>query len=140
MDFNLDNFIVYPGGGRDYTYSPVGVNATLDCKVASNDLAWSINNIGFDRINARNFLANRGIFQSEPLSSSDGLSSTVFVFGNISNNASIVCCQPLSEDQIMSCTKLIIYGKLYLYFWMNGMNVSWELGCGDFNASACHLI
>ena len=113
MDFNLDNFIVYPGGGRDYTYSLVGVNATLDCKVASNDLTWSINNIGFDRTNVRNFLASRGIFQSEPLSSSDGLSSTVFVFGNISNNASMICCPSLLEAQMMSCTTLVIYGKRY---------------------------
>ena len=71
-----------PGGGRDYTYSPVGVNATLNCKVTSNDLTWNINNIGFDRLNERDSLAKREIFQSELLPSSDGLSSTLFVLGS----------------------------------------------------------
>ena len=111
---NLDNFLVSPGWGRDYTFSPVGVNATLDCKVANNDLSWSINNIGFDRPNARNLLHNRGIFQSELVPSSDGLFSTLFVFGNVSNNVSMVCCVSLLEEQTISCTTLIIYGKLYL--------------------------
>ena len=102
-----------PGGGRDYTYSPVGVNATLNCKVANNDLTWSINNIGFDRPNEIIFFARREIFQSELLPSPDGLSSSVFVFGNISNNASMICCQPFLEArQMISCTSLIIYGKL----------------------------
>ena len=50
---------------------------------------WRIKNIGFERLNERNLLHNRGIFQSELVSSSDGLSSTLFVFGNISNNVSI---------------------------------------------------
>ena len=110
---NLGIFLVSPGEGRDYTYSPVGVNATLDCKVASNDLEWSINGTRFGRENQRNFLTNRGIFQSELVSSSDGLSSTVFVFGNISNNASMVCCQSFLEGLIMmSCTTLIVYGEL----------------------------
>ena len=114
MAFNLDNFLVSPGGGRDYTYSSVGVNATLDCKVASNDLSWSINNIEFDRPNERNFLHNKGIFQSELVPLSDGLSSTLFVFGYISNNASMVCCQIFLGEQniVMSCTTLIVYGKL----------------------------
>ena len=124
MAFNLDNFLLSPGGGRDYAYSPVGVNATLDCKVASNDLTWSINNIEFDRQNERNFLHSRGIFQSEFISSSEGLFSTVFMFGNISNNASMVCCQSFLEEQMMSCTTLIIYGKLYLCV----INVSRVLG------------
>ena len=105
-----------PGGGRDYTYSPVGVNATLNCKVASNDLTWNINNIGFDKPNERTFFARKEIFQSELLPSPDGLSSTVFVFGTISNNASMVCCRSLLEfeGQMISCTTLIIYGFLLL--------------------------
>ena len=64
VHINLGIFLVSPGEGRDYTYSPVGVNATLDCEVASNELAWSINNTRFGRENEINFLTNRGIFQS----------------------------------------------------------------------------
>ena len=106
--------MVPPGGGRDYTYSPVGVNATLEYKVASDDLSWSINYLEFDRPIERNLLHNRGIFQSELVSSSDGLFSTVFVFGNISNNASMVCCRSFLEGQMMSCTTLTIYGIIKL--------------------------
>ena len=88
------------------------MNATLDCKVATNDLAWSINNTRFVRENEINFLTNRGIFQSELVLSSDGLSSTLFVCGNILNNASMVCCESFFEMQMMSCTTLFVYGKL----------------------------
>ena len=56
-----------PGGGRDYTYSPVGVNATLHCKIASNDFTWSINHIEFDRPNERNFLYNRNFHNSNKI-------------------------------------------------------------------------
>ena len=89
------------------------MNSTLECRVSNDDLSWSINDIEFDRPKERNSLTNRGIFRSELVSSPDGLSSTLFVFGNISNNASVVCCQSFLEEQMMSCTTLIIYGKLY---------------------------
>ena len=88
------------------------MNATLDCKVATNDLAWSINNTRFVRESEINFLTNRGIFQSELVPSSDGLSSTLFVCGNIPNNVSMVCCESFFEVQMTSCTTLIVYGKL----------------------------
>ena len=67
---------------------------------------------GFGRKNEINFLTNRGIVQSDLVSSTDGLSSTVFVFGNISNNASMTCCESFLEGLMMSCTTLIVYGKL----------------------------
>ena len=107
----LDIFLVSPGGGRDYTYSPVGVNATLECTVSSNDLSWEIDKLRFESYNS--ILNERGIFQSEQTASSEGLSSVLLVLGNITeNNGSKVCCETLVRRSLVDiCTTLIFYGK-----------------------------
>ena len=112
--FYLDIFLVSPGGGRDYTYSPVGVNATLECTVSSNDLSWEVDNLHFEGYST--ILNKRGIYQSEQTASSEGLSSVLLVLGNMTvNNGSEVCCQTLVRRSLADiCTTLIIYGKKIL--------------------------
>ena len=108
----LDIFLVSPGGGRDYTYSPVGVNATLECKVRNNDLlTWEVDKLRFG--SQSTILNERGIFQSEQTASSEYLSSVLLVHGNTAeNNGSKICCETLVRKSIADiCTTLIIYGK-----------------------------
>ena len=105
-------FLISPGGGRDYTYSPVGVNATLECKVRNNDLlTWEVDNLRFG--SESTILNERGVFQSEQTASSEGLSSVLLVHGNMTeNNGSKICCLTLVRKSIADiCTTLIIYGK-----------------------------
>ena len=116
----VDNFLVSPGGGRDYTYSPVGVNATLECTVSSNGrrLSWEIDDFHFESYYST-ILNERGIYQiaSEQAASSEGLSSVLLVLGNMAeNNGTKVCCETLVRRSLADiCTTLIIYGKkLYL--------------------------
>ena len=77
------------------------------------------------------------------------------MFGNISNNASMVCYESLLEGLMMSCTTLIVYGKLINFTFeykgqnrvvdniiitVHKINAPWELGCqrcGNFKATAC---
>ena len=107
----LDIFLMSPGGGRNYTYSPVGENATLDCKVASNDLSWEVDDLHFESYSI--VLNERGIYQSEQTASSDGLSSVLLVHGNMTeNNATKVCCETLVRRSLVDiCTTLIFFGK-----------------------------
>ena len=118
----LDIFLVSPGGGRDYTYSPAGVNATLECTVSSNDLSWEIDKLRFESYNS--ILNERGIFQSKQTASTD-LSSVLLVFGNMAeNNGSKVCCETLVRRSLVDiCTTRIIYGKEQNYH--NIMLLSW---------------
>ena len=110
----LDIFLVSPGGGREYTYSPVGVNATLECTVSSNGqrLSWIVDNFHFEIYST--LLNERGIYQlqSEQIASSKGLSSVLLVIGNITENDTKVCCEALVRRSLAYiCTTLIIYGK-----------------------------
>ena len=36
----MDVFLVAPGDGEEFVYSPVGVNATLQCAVKNTILTW----------------------------------------------------------------------------------------------------
>ena len=109
----LDIVLVSPGGGRDYIYSPIGENATLECTVSSDDLSWEVDDLHFESYST--ILNERGIIQSanEQTTSSEGLSSVLLVLGNMAeNNDSKVCCLTLVRRSLADiCTTLIIYGK-----------------------------
>ena len=68
-------FLVPPGGGRDYTYSPVGVNATLECRVSNSDLSWEVDNLCFGSQSTTLKSNQRRIYQSDMDASSEGLAS-----------------------------------------------------------------
>ena len=97
-------------------YSPVDVNVTLHCAVTSMDLLWEVGGLSFYAPFHRRRLHSRGIFQTEAVTSSTGVTtSNVTVFGNMDeNNSSRTCCQSqrdsVSEIE-QECTTLIIYGK-----------------------------
>ena len=106
-------FLISPGGGRDYTYSPVGQNATLECRVSNDHLLWEVDNLRFQGSQST-VLNERGIYQSESdmVASSEGLASVLVVFGNTTeNNRSKVCClSPERKGLVENCTTLILYG------------------------------
>ena len=110
-------FLISPGGGREYTYSPVGQNASLECRVSNDDLLWEVDELRFGSHSTR--LNERGIYQSanDIVASSQGLISILVVFGNITeNNGSKVCCLSLvGRDVLLSCTTLILYGKTLIF-------------------------
>ena len=107
-------FLVRPGDGAEFVYSPVGVNATLHCAVNNTILAWEVDGLALGHPVQGPKLHSRGIFQSEPSVSSDGLKvSNVTVFGNRELNNNIrVCCQSLVNGLKENCTTLIIYGRV----------------------------
>ena len=92
---NSDLFLVRPGDGEEFVYSPVNVNATLHCAVNNTILEWDVDGYTFDSPVQGPQLNSRGIFQSGPRISSDGVtSSSVIVFGNRElNNNTRICCQ-----------------------------------------------
>ena len=106
-------FLVSPGGGRDYTYSPVGMNATLECRVSNADLIilWEVDDLLFGCHSTT--LNERGIYQSGMVKSSEGVISILVVFGNTEeNNGSNVCCLSLVQRLLVeNCTTLILYGN-----------------------------
>ena len=106
-------FLVSPGGGRDYTYSPVGMNATLECRVSNDDLIilWEVDDLLFGCHSTT--LNERGIYQSSMVKSSEGVISILVVFGNTAeNNGSNVCClSPVGRLLVENCTTLILYGN-----------------------------
>ena len=109
-----DLFLVRPGDGNEHVYFPVGVNATLHCAVNNTNLAWDVDGLALDSPVQGSQLNSRGIFQSEPIISSDGVtSSTVIVFDSreLINNTRI-CCQIFVNELKETCTTLIVYGKV----------------------------
>ena len=111
----MDIFLESPGGGEDFVYSPVDVNATFYCAVNSSNVLWVVNMLAFDSNLQRQTLHSRQIFQTEPVTSSDGVTrSSVTVFGNLAViNNSRICCQSQLENKefVAQCTTLILYGK-----------------------------
>ena len=56
-------FIESPGDGEEFVYSPVGVNATLNCAVNSTILTWSIDDrLTFESLAQKLELHSRGIY------------------------------------------------------------------------------
>ena len=84
-----------PGDGEEFLYSPVNVNAIIHCAVNNTNLAWEIDGFALDSSVQGLQLSSRGIFQSGPTTSSDGVtSSSVIVFGSRElNNNTRICCQ-----------------------------------------------
>ena len=110
----IDLFLVSPGDGEEHMYSPVNVNATLHCAVNNTVLEWEINGYTLDSAVRGPQLNSRGIFQSGPTTSSDGVtSSSVIVFGSKElNNNTRICCQSFVNELKENCTTLIVYGKV----------------------------
>ena len=120
-------FLISPGGGRNYTYSPVGVNATLECKVRNDGLIilWEVGDQLFESHSTK--LNERGIYQSGMVPSSEGLASILVVFGNITdNNGSKVCCLLLEGRMLIeNCTTIILYGNAaWITKWSHGFIVT----------------
>ena len=113
--FAVDIFLESPGGGENFVYSPVDVNATFHCAVNNNNILWVVNMLAFDSPTHRRIPHSRQIFQTEPVTSSDGvMRSSVTVFGNLAvNNNSKICCQSQLENNefVAQCTTLILYGR-----------------------------
>ena len=98
---------IQPGGGREYTHSPVGENATLQRRVSNSTIIWEVDNLAFNRPGQRAFLNHRNIHQFDP----PALPS-VLVVGDVKNNSSRVCCSAVvGEISEGSCTTLVLYGK-----------------------------
>ena len=97
--------------------SPVGVNATLHCAVNNTLLEWEIDGYTLDSAVRGPQLNSRGIFQSGPTTSSDGVtSSSVIVFGSRElNNNTRICCQSFVNGLKENCTTLIIYGRVKIF-------------------------
>ena len=108
-------FIERPGGGKDFVYSPVNVNATFHCAVNNTNPFWFIDMFLLDNAFHGQILNSREIFQSEQVTSSDGvIRSSVTVFGSLMvNNDTRICCQLLKENNEIGerCTTLILYGR-----------------------------
>ena len=115
ISFLQDLFLESPGDGKDFVYSPVDVNATFHCAVNNTILLWFIDMLLFDNSVHGGILNSREIFQSEQVTSSDGVTrSSVTVFGSLMvNNNTRICCQSLVENNEIgeSCTTLILYGR-----------------------------
>ena len=106
-------FLVRPGEGAEFVYSPVDVIATLHCAVKNTILEWKVNELSLDSAVQGLQLNSRGIFQSEPTTPSDGVtSSSVTVFGSKELNNTRICCQSFVNELKENCTTLIIYGRV----------------------------
>ena len=107
-------FLVRPGGGEQFVYSPVDVNATLHCAVNSTFLTWDVDGFSFDNAFERHILNSRGVFQIT-FTTEDLSNSTLTVYCDIDVNNNIrICCE--TNEGLMrreSCTTLIIYGRSF---------------------------
>ena len=113
-----DLFLVSPGDGEEHVYSPVNVNAALHCTVNNTNLAWEVDGLAFGSDVQRPQLHLRGIFQSGPIVSSDGVtSSSVIVLNFGSRELTRICCQSFVNELKENCTTLIVYGKYLSSFY-----------------------
>ena len=115
----FDIFLVSPGDGEEFVYSPIGVNATLHCAVNSTNLLWVIDMRNFDVNIERDSLHSRGIYRRPPIETSEGImESVVTVSGSKKrNNNTHICCRSyLGSEFEQACTILIIYGMVSILF------------------------
>ena len=112
---HLDFFLVRPGVGEEFVYSPIEVNATIHCAVNNTNLVWNVDGLATDSEVARPVFNSRGIFQSTTIASERIMNSILIVFGNEElNNNSRICCQSLVGLKLRdACTTLIIYGMVW---------------------------
>ena len=110
----IEIFVVSPGDGREFIYSPVNRNTTISCAVSGEVLEWVVDGLHFEsRIDAR-VLRSRRIFKSRTEESNGVTTSSVTVFGDIDdNNKTQVCCQTIivNGELITNCTTLVMYGE-----------------------------
>ena len=105
-------FLVRPGDGENFVYSPVGVNVTLHCAVNDTKLSWVVDGLNFNVQEEKELLHLRGIFQT-PSTPMEGITkSTVTVFSDESRNIK-VCCRFVTTKLNEACTTVSIYGKEY---------------------------
>ena len=110
-----DVFLVRPGDGEEFVYSPIDVNATIHCVVNhTNVLLWTIDGFSLESENLRPVINSRGIFQTGITNSSGIIESNVTVLGNKEmNNNTRICCQSVMNAKLEeSCTTLRLYGNL----------------------------
>ena len=128
VDDSRDLFIISPGDGEEFMYSPVGVNATIHCAVNSTILEWTIHvgdsDLSFSNRAEKPDLDLRGIFQSGLSTSADGIrSSSVILAGSRQkNNDTKICCQSNLNGLKENCTTLVLYGKVNTKLLMNLYN------------------
>ena len=122
---NTDLFIVSPGDGEEFVYSPVGANATLQCAVNNTILTWVVDGLSLDNPVHKPVLNSRGILQSEATTSMDGTTaSSLIVLSNRKLNNARICCHFFANELKENCTTLVIYGKvinsiLFKIYWNN---------------------
>ena len=107
-----DLFLVRPGDGEQFVYSPIDINATLHCAVNNTILSWDVDRIAFDNSVREGILNSRRVFHTTH--TTEALSnSTLTVYGDIDVNNNIkICCESFEGvKQRESCTTLIIYGS-----------------------------
>ena len=74
--FLIEFFLVKPGGGEEFVYSPIEVNATIYCAVNNTSLGWEVDDLILDSELHRPVFQPRGIFQEGPVTSSDGVTTS----------------------------------------------------------------
>ena len=107
----IESFLARPGDGKEFVYSPVGINTTLHCAMINTHLHWSVDEEPYDGPDPD--LVSRGIFIR---TSSNGITTSYMtVFGNQTINSNVSTCCLYFERLIIkgrSCTTLILYGML----------------------------
>ena len=88
-----DLFLVRPGGGEQFVYSPVDTNATLYCEVNNTFLSWDVDGFNMGNAFERHILNSREVFQTKH--TTEALSnSTLTVYCDIDVNNNIrICCE-----------------------------------------------
>ena len=115
VSVGTDVFLVRPGDGKEFVYSPIDVNATIHCVVNhTNVLLWTIDGLGLESENLRPLLNSRGIFQTGITNSSGIVESTVTMLGHreVNHNITICCLSVVNTKLEKSCTTLLLYGNL----------------------------
>ena len=89
----MNVFLVAPGDGEEFVYSPIGVNITLQCAVNNARLVWIIDNSLLFEVQG-SILDSRRIFLNETYTSDGVTISSITIFANREvNNNTRICCQ-----------------------------------------------
>lgn len=110
----IETFLTRPGDGEQFVYSPVSVNATLNCIGKARVLLWIIDGNEYGN-NSDTSLNPRGIHFRIMSPTAAGITEYyIKVFGNEFNSNISICCQLIMRRVFTeSCTILIIYGMVY---------------------------